>query len=231
MSKKIPVYLEIGKKKTFAGAIDWPGWCRSGKDEASALQALLEYAPRYQKVLKPAGIDFAPPADGSQFEVIERLPGDATTDFGTPGKPPSRDEKVVGLIELQHLEEILKACWKALDAARRKAGDRQLRKGPRGGGRETEQIIRHAMGSEKGYLGALGWKWSGSEEDTSPASLKDLRKAVLEGLEASAAGKIEKRGPRGGLRWSPRYFVRREAWHVLDHAWEIEDRVVDGRDP
>jgi hypothetical protein len=24
--------------------------------------------------------------------------------------------------------------------------------------------------------------------------------------------------------WSPRFFVRRSAWHALDHAWEIEDR-------
>jgi len=40
-----PVYLESGSRRTFAGAIDWPGWCRSGRDEASALEALLSYGP------------------------------------------------------------------------------------------------------------------------------------------------------------------------------------------
>jgi len=37
MAKPIPVYIESGAKKVFACAVDFPGWCRSGKDEASAL--------------------------------------------------------------------------------------------------------------------------------------------------------------------------------------------------
>jgi hypothetical protein len=55
------IYLEIGKKKSFAGAIEWPGWCRSGHDEISALQALAEYAPRYARVMKGQGIAFEAP--------------------------------------------------------------------------------------------------------------------------------------------------------------------------
>jgi hypothetical protein len=47
---------------------------------------------------------------------------------------------------------------------------------------------------------------------------------VLEGLEHAVTDGIPARGPRGGKRWSAPYFVRRAAWHVLDHAWEIEDR-------
>jgi hypothetical protein len=38
-------------------------------------------------------------------------------------------------------------------------------------------------------------------------------------------GELAERGPRGGIRWPARYYVRRAAWHVLDHAWEIEDRL------
>jgi hypothetical protein len=44
-------------------------------------------------------------------------------------------------------------------------------------------------------------------------------------LAAGARGELPERGPRGGARWTPRSFVRRVAWHVLDHAWEIEDRL------
>jgi hypothetical protein len=49
---------------------------------------------------------------------------------------------------------------------------------------------------------------------------------MLDALEASARGEIPARGPRGGRRWSPRYFVRRATWHILDHVWEIEDRML-----
>jgi hypothetical protein len=34
--------------------------------------------------------------------------------------------------------------------------------------------------------------------------------------------------PIAGRRWPPRYAARRIAWHVLDHAWEIEDRSEPG---
>ncbi|HEX5839952.1 MAG TPA: hypothetical protein VFY26_19100 [Anaerolineales bacterium] len=54
---------------------------------------------------------------------------------------------------------------------------------------------------------------------------EELRPAILETLAASAHGEIDEVGPRGGKRWVARYFVRREAWHVLDHVWEIEDRL------
>src|SRR5690349_9971305 len=41
------VYLEVGKKRVFACAADWPGWCRSGRDEEQALEALTTSASRY----------------------------------------------------------------------------------------------------------------------------------------------------------------------------------------
>ena len=47
----IEVFVESGKKRTFAGAVYWPGWCRAGRDEAGALRALVEYGPRYARVL------------------------------------------------------------------------------------------------------------------------------------------------------------------------------------
>ena len=224
-AKAIKVYLEIGKKRTFAGAIDWPGWCRSGPNEQSALQALLDYGPRYAYVLRSNDFGFEAPANPSAFSIVERPEGNATTDFGAPDMAPTVDAKQVNETELQRLEAILKACWKAFDAAVKSAKGKELQKGPRGGGREVEGIIQHILGSDGGYLSSLGWKIK--QYDTADVSqeLKHTRKGILEGLTAAAHGEVAARGPRGGIRWMPRYFVRRVAWHVLDHAWEIEDRI------
>jgi hypothetical protein len=227
--KPIDVYLEIGDKRTFAGALDWPGWCRSGRDEASALQALAEYGPRYARVLstnrKTKEFEFQAPETASSFVVIERIKGDTTTDFGAPGQVPKSDSESVNEVELARLEAILKACWRAFDAAVKSAEGKNLRKGPRGGGRELDGVLRHVLGADGGYLSSLGWKVAQDEAADLREELKRTRKAILQGLKAAAHGEIPERGPRGGIRWKPRYFVRRSAWHVLDHAWEIEDRI------
>ena len=226
MTKSISVYLEIGKKRTFAGAIDWPGWCRSGRDEESALQALIDYGPRYAKVLRAGKIEFQSPTDTSAFSIVERLEGNATTDFGAPDLAPSKDSNPIDENVLQRLQAILKACWRAFDAATKSAAGKELRKGPRGGGRELEGVIQHVIGSDGSYLSTLGWKIKPDDAEDTGQKLKSTRKGILEGLTAAANGEIAARGPRGGLRWSPRYFVRRVAWHVLDHMWEVEDRIL-----
>jgi hypothetical protein len=220
------VYLEIGQKKTFAGALAWPGWSRSGRDEAAALQALLAYGPRYERVLQGTGLGFQAPADVSAFKVSERLEGNATTDFGAPGLAPAYDAGAVDEEELRRLQAGLEACWRGFDAAVKAAVGQELRKGPRGGGRELEGIVRHVLDAEAGYLAQLGWKFKRGEPNDLDEELGRTRQAILEGLASAGRGEIAATGPRGGARWTPRYFVRRLAWHVLDHAWEIEDRVV-----
>ncbi len=220
------MYLEIGKKRTFAGVIDWPGWCRSGRDEGSALQALVDSAPRYARVLRAARLGFRAPADASAFAVIERLEGNVTTDFGAPDVAPSSDTRPVDDAELRRFQALLKACWRAFDAAARAATGKELRRGPRGGGRDLEGIVQHVLGSDVGYLARLAWKLNKSEEEDPGEELARTRQAILNALASAARGEIPARGPRGGVRWTPRYFVRRVAWHVLDHAWEIEDRVT-----
>jgi hypothetical protein len=225
-SNQIDVYLEMGQKRVFAGAIDWPGWCRAGRDEATALGALFDYAPRYARVLHAAGVEFEVPAAGSALVVVERLEGNATTDFGAPDIAPSSDTRPVDDAELGRFQTLLKACWGAFDGAVRAATGKELRKGPRGGGRDLEGIVRHVMGAEAGYLGRLAWKFKSSEAESLDQELARTRQAVLDALAAAAHGQTPARGPRGGVIWSPRYFVRRVAWHVLDHAWEIEDRAT-----
>ena len=228
MNKKIPVYLEIGSKRTFAGAMDWPGWCRSGRDEESALQSLVDCGARYARVVRGKEFKFRAPADAASLVVVERLKGNATTDFGAPDLAPASDATPIKEAELKHLQAVLKACWRAFDASVKSANGKELRKGPRGGGRELDGVVRHVLESDRSYLSSLGWRAAQDEGADIGEELKRLRKAILEGLTAAAHGKIAERGPRGGHRWKPRYFVRRSTWHVLDHAWEIEDRVDDG---
>lgn len=211
------VYVEVGSKRAFAGAIEWPGWCRSARDETAAIQALLAYAPRYAEALRGSRLGFRPPAD---MRVVERLRGDATTDFGAPGLAPSADAEPMDDADLRRAQSLLRACWRAFDRAAVAAGGRQLRKGPRGGGRDLGRIVDHVVGADAGYLRMIGAK-PGSDEEAGleairPAILGALARAVREGVPPS---------PRGGKRWTPRYAVRRSAWHVLDHAWEIEDRT------
>jgi hypothetical protein len=214
------VYLEVGRRRTFAAALDWPGWCRSGRDETSALESLFECAARYGRILRSARLGFHIPKAASDFVVVERLKGNATTDFGAPDVHPSCDEEPVKESDLRRFQSVLRACWRALDAAAEMAEGKMLRRGPRGGGRSLNGIVEHVLGSEKGYLSQLGGKLSQSD-----MSAETVRQAILKTLAASAQGEILEYGPRGGRRWSPRYFVRREAWHVLDHVWEIADRL------
>lgn len=219
----VKVYLELGRKRVFAGALDWPGWCRSGRDEESALQALFDAGTRYQAVLGSAA-GFETPADPSVFTVAERLQGGTTTDFGAPEAIPSGDRRPLDEHERDRLQRLLKACWRGFDAAAEGAAGRELRKGPRGGGRDLDAIIRHVTEADRSYLGRLGWKPGTGPGRESAEAIGQTREAILDALTASAAGQLPERGPRGGVLWPARYFVRRVAWHVLDHAWEIEDR-------
>lgn len=220
------VYLEIGQKRIFAGAVDWPGWCRSGQDETSALQALFDYRRRYARVLQRTRLGFQEPTDESAFVVVERLKGNTTTDFGAPDMPPSKDSMPISSAELLRFEKLLRACWRAFDASVNTATGKTLRTGPRGGGRQVDGIAQHVLGANTGYLNQVGWKFQLDDQAELASQLNQTRNATLTALNSATNGEIPARGPRGGLRWTPRYFVRRVAWHILDHTWEIEDRVA-----
>ena len=221
--QQVDVYVEAGSKRTFAAAIEWPGCCRSGRDEAGALAALVEYGPRYEAAAGASVRGFSAPR-ASALTVVERLHGNATTDFGAPSVAPAADARPVDAAQLERLLKLLGACWDAFDGAVDDAAGRELRKGPRGGGREVDGIVEHVVGAEAMYvtrLAAKGPNVEGRDQRDAAAAVRDvvrgtLRRAVTEGLPSA--------GPRGGKIWLPRYMVRRAAWHVLDHAWEIQDR-------
>jgi hypothetical protein len=154
----LPVYLEIGRTRIFAVVPDWPGWSRSGRTEAAALQSLIDYAPRYAHVLAHTPLEFQPPASVSDLRVVDRLPGNATTRFRRARPCPARRHRPADAAELTRMRILLDACWRDFGRAMQAAQGRVLRTGPRGGGRSLERIIAHTRESELVYLSPLGGK-------------------------------------------------------------------------
>ncbi|HYM53008.1 MAG TPA: hypothetical protein VEW45_05960 [Candidatus Dormibacteraeota bacterium] len=228
MSDVIAVYLEIGTKRTFAGAIEWPGWCRSGRTEDEALQALVAYAPRYAAIVGRAKPQFHAPRDVADLKVVERLKGGSGTDFGVPGEAPGADRRPLDAAGLARLRRLLTRCWSAFDAAAATATGIELRKGPRGGGRELPKIVTHVREADEAYLVQLGARRPRARGPDEAAETDRLHLAMLEALQARAGGEPLAEPNRVKKPWTPRYSVRRSAWHLLDHAWEVEDRATAG---
>ena len=216
MAKPIPVYIESGDKKVFACAIEYPGWCRSGKDEASALEALAGYAPRYAEVAKLAKAAF--PSGDPEFEVVERVKGKGATDFGVPHEVPEVDAQPLTARQAARQVELMRAAWAVLDKVA-KASPAELRKGPRGGGRDRDKMLDHVLGAEAAYARKVGVKHPQPDLGDAKA-IKALRDDLAGALGGASDGSPPY--PKG---WPPRYALRRITWHVLDHAWEMEDRA------
>ena len=215
------VYLEVGQKKAFAVALDWIGLARSGHTDDEALAALLDYVPRYKTSMGQAAAEFAVPSGLSELEVIERLEGNATTDFGAPGIIPGADRGEVAEDDLENALKLLRAAWHAFDVSVLMARGRTLTpSGPRGGGRSLERMQAHVLEADEGYTSAVGGRASGG----TPTWPK-VQERFIETVRARAAGELPEFGPRGGERWPALFAIRRSAWHSLDHAWELEDRL------
>jgi hypothetical protein len=222
---QIHVALEIGKKRVIASALEWPGWARVGRDEQTAFETLCTYGPRYRQAIGSAIPDFRVPERVEAFVVAERLTGSATTDYGVPEKAPSADAAPLDDADMHRLLAILGACWCALDQAAASAEGTELRTGPRGGGRSTPQILDHVIEAHFGYLKRLAWREPHARVADRSAEFAAITEIDARALAFAVSGEMPATGPRGGKLWTPRYFVRRAAWHILDHAWEIEDRL------
>jgi hypothetical protein len=153
--------------------------------------------------------------------------GNATTDFGVPAIGIPSDGAPLARVEVEHLERILSACWSALDRTAKNARGLELRKGPRGGGRDLDKIVEHVAGAEEMYISKLGARAPKAAGDRPRPNV--ARDAILAALRATALGLPVAEPSRVKSLWTPRYFVRRAAWHVLDHVWEIEDRAIRRR--
>ena len=224
MVTRIAVSLEIAPKRTMASVIAWPGWCRGAKTEADALAALAAYGPRYGKVIRGVAKDVPGATDVRKLVVKERLAGGAGTEFGVPNLPLLGDDRPLDDAELQRLTAILQASWRAFDRAAERADGIELTKGPRGGGRDLDKIVGHVSEAEAAYVLQVGSRPPKGDHG-SPELMAAIRTAGVAALAERAHGEEPENASNVKHRWLPRYFVRRSAWHVLDHLWEIEDRA------
>jgi hypothetical protein len=88
-----------------------------------------------------------------------------------------------------------------------------LAKGPRGGGRDRDEVVRHVLAAEASYARQIGLRLREPSVDEA-AAVQYQRESIASALPTSSSE----------TKWPPRYIIRRMAWHVLDHAWEIEDK-------
>lgn len=214
MEPSIRVLVESTPKKVFVAALDWPGLARGARDEQSALDALIACLPRYAPVAAAAG---HPMPAGAIVDVVERMDGDASTAFGVPGRIAEADRRPTSGDEGARLAALVEAAWAALAAAA--AAREELRKGPRGGGRDRMTVVAHVTEAEAAYAAVLRRQ----HRPDSTAALAAMRADLLAVISEPSDG-----SPVAGRKWPVRYAARRIAWHVLDHAWEIEDRSGPG---
>ena len=219
MTDPVRVMLEHGKaKRVVACAFDWPGWDRSARVGHDVLPVLEAYRARYALVAQRAGYGALFAAAGD-LEVVEEKPGIGMTDYygvsgvaATPETAPMTDDECARKVAL------LRAAWATFDNAAASA-PAELRKGPRGGGRELHDVVRHVNVAEiSEFAPKVGVKV--------PLETWEDRDALLAYREAVAEGILDHHARGESARsWALQFLVRRLAWHMLDHAWEIEDRI------
>ena len=197
---KTRVYLEVGKTSAFAVALDWPGWCRHAKTPEAALDALDAYRHRFAAAINGSIPDVP-------FEVVGTVGGNRTTDFGAPDARGPWDAESLTGEELARQIDLLEDAWAYFDLVVASA-PAELRKGPRGGGCDRDAMVSHVMEAERAYGRKVGTR-------VPPRTSWDVQRVAI-----TAA---LREGGDGGV-WPVGYAIRRLAWHVLDHAWEIEDK-------
>jgi len=221
VTNDLRLILEMGKKRrVVAGAMDWPGLDRWGTSEDDAIRRLSSYLGRYAGVAERAGVagEFAAARD---IVVVERVPGSSSTDFWGIAHVPSQIEaEVLAPTDLERRLELLRACWAYFDdiAARVSA---ELRPGARGGGRSRDQIIRHTYANEPESFSRKVGVRTEREVIPTPDGLDRHRRDYLEAIRAY------NRDCRPARSWPIQFLIRRTAHHVMDHAWEMEDRDLN----
>lgn len=224
MTNQLRVMLEIGPKgkKVAAVAPDWPGLERGAKTGAAAIEKLQSYLPRYAPIAKLAGMD-AEFAASKTVEVVEEYTGTGSTDFWAISFAfSSIDKQAVSSAELEREITLMQACWAFFDQVRSRVSA-ELQKGPRGGGRDRDRIVRHILANEQQWVPKFGLH---------PLDLENL---TDEGIKAHRQGycdairTLHAEGKLSG-KWPLRYMIRHTAYHTLDHAWEMEDKDMTVRD-
>jgi hypothetical protein len=226
VTKRTRVTLEIGPKgkKVVAVAPDWPGLERGARTGEEAIERLHSYIPRYAAVAKLAGMkaEFEAIKD---VKVVEQYPGTGSTDFwGISFAFSSIDRQGMSADELERELTLMQACWAFFDHVRRRVSA-EMQKGPRGGGRDRDHIVRHTFAAERDWARMIGVLTPDTALLTDKG-LKAYRAAYCDAIrdyhaQGKLAGKMAK--------WPLRFLIRHTAFHTLDHAWEMEDRDLTAR--
>jgi hypothetical protein len=218
MANELRVTLEMGPKgkKVVAVAPDWPGLERGANTGEAAIERLQSYLPRYAQVAKLAGMD-AEFAAITTVDVVEHYPGTGSTDFwGISFAFSGIDRQDLSRDELERDLTLMQACWAFFDAVRWRVSA-EMQKGPRGGGRDRDHIVRHTLGTEQDWAEKVGVRTPQGALLTDEG-LKAHRNAYREAIRAfHSEGKMAR-------TWPLRYLIRHTAYHTLDHAWEMEDK-------
>jgi hypothetical protein len=206
------------EKKTVAFAVDWPGWSRGAKTAEQALELLESYRERYRPVAVAAGLLDEFDAAG-RLEVVAEEVGPGSTDFwGISFAPSGCESEPVEDSELDRKVGLLRACWEFFDEVASRVSP-EMRKGPRGGGRDRDQIIGHTIRTESlDFAKRLGLRVP-EDGPLTPKGLRDYRESYVATMRAYNAGE----GKR--IRsWNLPFLIRHSAFHTMDHAWEMEDK-------
>jgi hypothetical protein len=213
--------IERGPKdrKSVAFSLDWAGWERGGKSPNIALEALESYRDRYRSIASLAGMAREFDAAGP-LEIVEDRIGPGSTDFwGISFAPSSTEHGPMTEAELERAITLLRACWEFFDGVAARVSP-EMRKGPRGGGRDRDRIIRHVIRNESEEFAKRVGLRIPEEGALTPKGLREYREAYVEAMRAYNAGQVEKKM----LSWTLPYLIRHSAYHNLDHAWEMEDK-------
>jgi hypothetical protein len=218
------VVIERGPKgkKVVAYALDWPGWSRGAKTADLALETLESYRQRYRPIAVAAGV--AKEFDSSErFKVIEDHAGTGSTDFwGISFAPSSTEQDPMDDAEFKRKVKLLRACWKYFDGVADRVSD-EMRQGPRGGGRDRNTIIRHTIRVEsEEFAKRLGLRIP-EEAALSPEGLAAHRKSYVDAMRVYNTGEGKRM-----RSWTLPFLIRHSAFHVMDHAWEMEDKDMSG---
>jgi hypothetical protein len=218
MVSETRVMLELGPKgkRVVAVAPDWPGLARGAKTEETAIAQLQAYLPRYAAIARLAGLESAF-ATSTAVTVVDRYQGTGSTDFwGISFAFSDIDRQALTSAELDRELTLLRSCWAYFDGVRARVSA-ELRRGPRGGGRDRDHIVRHTFGTERDWAKGMGVLTPEGAMLTE-AGLAAHRDAYCDAIRSHhAEGKMAK-------TWPLRYLIRHTAFHTLDHAWEMEDK-------
>jgi hypothetical protein len=131
----------------------------------------------------------------------------------------------MGDAELDRAITLLRACWTFFDGVAARVSP-EMRKGPRGGGRDRDRIIRHVIRNEsEDFAKQVGLR-NPEESALTPEGLREHRETYVAAMRAYNAGEVERRM----RNWTLQFLIRHSAYHTLDHAWEMEDKDLSTED-